>query len=136
MDEVKQLVTNIKNKILSPIYLLMGEEAYYIDKISDFIQEHVLAEEEKGFNQMMLYGRDVTIEDIVGNAKRFPMMADKQVVIVKEAQDLSRTIDKLADYAKNPQPSTVLVICYKYKSVDKRKAVYKAIKKTGVVFRE
>ncbi|WP_034057981.1 DNA polymerase III subunit delta [Lacinutrix jangbogonensis] len=134
MDEVKKLVTDIRNKKLAPIYLLMGEEAYYIDKISDFIQDTVLAEEEKGFNQMVLYGRDVTIEDIVGNAKRFPMMADKQVVIVKEAQDLSRTIDKLADYAKNPQPSTVLVICYKYKSVDKRKAVYKAIKKAGVVF--
>lgn len=134
MDDVKKLVTDIKNKKLAPIYLLMGEEAYYIDKISDFIEDQVLAEEEKGFNQMVLYGRDVTIEDIVGNAKRFPMMADKQVVIVKEAQDLSRTIDKLADYAKNPQPSTVLVICYKYKNVDKRKAVYKAIKKSGVVF--
>ncbi len=112
----------------------MGEEAYYIDKISEFIENNVLAEEERGFNQMVLYGRDVTIEDIVGNAKRFPMMADKQVVVVKEAQDLSRTIDKLSDYAKNPQPSTVLVLCYKYKSVDKRKAVYKAIKKSGIVF--
>jgi DNA polymerase-3 subunit delta len=134
LDDVKKLVTDIKNKNLAPIYLLMGEEAYYIDKISDYIEANVLAEEEKEFNQMVLYGRDVTIEDIIGNAKRFPMMADKQVVIVKEAQDLSRTIDKLADYAKNPQPSTVLVICYKYKSVDKRKAVYKTIKKAGVVF--
>lgn len=134
MDEVKQLVTDIKNKNLNPIYLLMGEEAYYIDKISDYIESTVLAEEEKGFNQMVLYGRDVTIEDIVGNAKRFPMMAERQVVIVKEAQDLARTIDKLAEYAKNPQPSTVLVLCYKYKSVDKRKAVYKAIKKSGVVY--
>ncbi|WP_299886242.1 DNA polymerase III subunit delta [uncultured Lacinutrix sp.] len=134
MDEVKQLVTDIKNKNLKPIYLLMGEEAYYIDKISDFIENNVLAEEEKGFNQMVLYGRDVTVEDIVGNAKRFPMMADRQVVIVKEAQDLARTIDKLASYAENPQPSTVLVLCYKYKTVDKRKAVYKKIKKSGVVF--
>jgi DNA polymerase-3 subunit delta len=74
------------------------------------------------------------VEDIVSNAKRFPMMAERQVVIVKEAQDLSRTFDKLDDYAKNPQPSTVLVLCYKYKTVDKRKAVYKAIKKSGVVF--
>jgi len=134
LDEVKQLVTDIKNNKLAPIYLLMGEEAYYIDKISEFIESNVLAEEERGFNQMVLYGRDVTVEDIVGNAKRFPMMADKQVVVVKEAQDLSRTIDKLSDYAKNPQPSTVLVLCYKYKSVDKRKAVYKAIKKSGIVF--
>jgi len=112
----------------------MGEEVYYIDKISDYIQDNVLSEEEKGFNQMVLYGRDVTIEDIVGHAKRFPMMADKQVVIVKEAQDLSRTIDKLVEYAKNPQPSTVLVLCYKYKSLDKRKTVYKTIKKTGLIF--
>lgn len=134
MDDVKKLITDIKNKNLSPIYFLMGEEVYYIDKISDYIQDNVLSEEEKGFNQMVLYGRDVTIEDIVGHAKRFPMMADKQVVIVKEAQDLSRTIDKFVEYAKNPQPSTVLVFCYKYKSLDKRKTVYKTIKKTGVIF--
>jgi DNA polymerase-3 subunit delta len=81
-----------------------------------------------------LYGRDVTVEDIVGHAKRYPMMAEYQVIIVKEAQDLARTIDKISDYAKNPQPSTILVLNYKYKSIDKRKAVYKTIKKTGVVF--
>ena len=112
----------------------MGEEPYYIDAISDYIEKNVLAEEEKGFNQMVLYGRDVTIDDIVGNAKRYPMMAERQVVIVKEAQDLSRTIEKLADYAANPQPSTVLVVNYKYKKIDKRKALYKTIKKSGVVF--
>lgn len=134
MDDVKQLVTDIKNGNIKPIYLLMGEEPYYIDKISEFIEETILTEEERGFNQMVLYGRDVTVEDIVSNAKRFPMMAERQVVIVKEAQDLSRTFDKLDDYAKKPQPSTVLVLCYKYKTVDKRKAVYKAIKKSGVVF--
>ena len=93
-----------------------------------------LSEEEKGFNQMVLYGRDVTIEDIVSNAKRYPMMADRQVVIVKEAQDLSRTIDKLESYAANPQLTTVLVICYKYKKLDKRKKIYKAIDKAGVLF--
>ncbi|WP_336070514.1 DNA polymerase III subunit delta [Mesoflavibacter sp. CH_XMU1404-2] len=134
MDDVKQLVTDIKNGNIKPIYLLMGEEPYYIDKISEFIEETILTEEERGFNQMILYGRDVAVEDIVSNAKRFPMMAERQVVIVKEAQDLSRTFDKLDEYAKNPQPSTVLVLCYKYKTVDKRKAVYKAIKKSGVVF--
>ena len=100
MDEVKQLVTDIKNGNIKPIYFLMGEEAYYIDKISSFIEDTVLAEEEKGFNQMVLYGRDVTIEDIVGNAKRYPMMADRQVVIIKEAQDLSRTIENLVSYAE------------------------------------
>ena len=102
--------------------------------ISEFIENNVLAEEEKGFNQMVLYGRDVAIEDIVDNAKRFPMMADRQVVIIKEAQDLSRTIEKLISYVKNPQPSTVLVICYKYKKIDKRKALYKAIQKVGLVY--
>lgn len=134
MDEVKQLVTDIKNGNIKPIYFLMGEEPYYIDKLSDFIENNVLSEEEKGFNQMVLYGRDVTIDDIVGNAKRYPMMAERQVVIVKEAQDLSRTIEKLVDYATNPQPTTVLVVNYKYKKIDKRKALYKTIKKTGVVY--
>ena len=134
MDEVKQLVLDIKNGNLKPIYFLMGEESYYIDKISDFIESTILAEEEKGFNQMVLYGRDVTIDDIVGNAKRYPMMAEYQVVIVKEAQDLSRTIEKLTAYAQNPQPSTVLVFNYKYKKIDKRKALYKTLKKTGVVY--
>ncbi len=113
----------------------MGEEAYYIDKISDFIEKNILDEAEKGFNQMVLYGRDVTIDDIVSNAKRYPMMAERQVVIVKEAQDLSRTIEKLASYAENPQPTTVLVLNYKYKKLDKRKALFKAINKNGgVVF--
>mgnify|MGYP000377383991 CR=1 FL=1 len=134
MDDVKQIVTDIKNGHLKPIYFLMGEEPYYIDKISDYIENNVLDESEKGFNQMSLYGRDVSIEDIIGNAKRFPMMADRQVVIVKEAQDLSRSIEKLVSYANNPQTTTVLVINYKYKKLDKRKALYKAIKKVGVVF--
>ncbi len=134
MDEVKQLVTDIKSKNLKPIYFLMGEEAYYIDKISDFIETTVLTEEERGFNQMVLYGRDVSISDIVENAKRYPLMAQYQVLIVKEAQDLSRNIDKLIKYAENPQQTTVLVINYKYKKIDKRKALYKALKKVGVVF--
>ena len=134
MDEVKQLVTDIKNGIIKPIYFLMGEEPYYIDKISDFIEQNILSEEEKGFNQMVLYGRDVTIEDIVANAKRYPMMAERKVLIIKEAQDLSRTIEKLVDYASNPQLTTVLVVNYKYKKIDKRKALYKTIKKIGVVY--
>lgn len=134
MDEIKQLVTDIKNKKLKPIYFLMGEEPYYIDQISSYIEKNVLTEEEKGFNQMVLYGRDVTVEDVVSNAKRYPMMADYQVVIVKEAQDLSRTIEKLVDYAKQPQPSTILVLNYKYKSIDKRKSLYKTLQKSGMVY--
>ena len=134
MNDVKLLVSAIQKGDLKPIYFLMGEEAYYIDKVSDYIEANVLDEAEKGFNQIVLYGRDVSIDDIVSNAKRYPMMADKQVVIVKEAQDLSRSIEKLAAYANNPQPSTVLVINYKYKKIDKRKALYKAINKIGVVY--
>lgn len=133
MDEVKALVEDLKKGQIKPIYFLMGEEAYYIDKISDFIEDNLLDEAEKGFNQMVLYGRDVTIDDIVSNAKRYPMMAERQVVIVKEAQDLSRTIEKLSSYAENPQPTTVLVVNYKYKKIDKRKALYKAINKNGSV---
>ncbi|GAA4319345.1 DNA polymerase III subunit delta [Pontixanthobacter gangjinensis] len=134
MDEAKQIVTDIKKGNIKPIYFLMGEEPYYIDRISDYIAENVLSEEERGFNQMLIYGRDSNVEDIVSNAKRYPMMAERQVVIVKEAQDLSRTIEKLVDYAENPQPTTVLVLCYKYKKLDKRKKLHKAIAKTGVIF--
>ena len=135
MDKVKEIVSEINNGNPKPIYFLMGEEPYYIDKISDFIEDNVLDESEKGFNQMVLYGRDVNIDDIVSNAKRYPMMAERQVVIVKEAQDLSRTIEKLVQYAENPQPTTVLVLNYKYKKLDKRKALYKALNKSGnVVF--
>ncbi|TBV26030.1 DNA polymerase III subunit delta [Meridianimaribacter sp. CL38] len=134
MDEVKELVSDIRKGHIKPVYFLMGEEPYYIDKLSEFIEDNILSEEEKGFNQMVLYGRDVSVEDIIGNAKRFPMMAEHQVVIVKEAQDLSRTIDKLEAYVANPQPTTILVVNYKYKKIDKRKSLYKAIKKNGVVF--
>ena len=134
MDEIKQLTADIKSRKLKPIYFLMGEEPYYIDKLSEFIEDNVLTEEERGFNQMVLYGRDVTVEDIVSNAKRYPMMADYQVIIVKEAQDLSRNIEKLADYAKQPQPTTILVMNYKYKTIDKRKALYKTVQKVGVVY--
>jgi DNA polymerase-3 subunit delta len=112
----------------------MGDEPYYIDIVSNFIEKKVLSEEEKGFNQTVLYGRDVTIEDIISTAKRYPMMAERQVVIVKEAQDLSRTIDKLESYADNPMASTVLVICYKYKTLDKRKKLTKVLGKNGLVF--
>ncbi|ESU18685.1 DNA polymerase III, delta subunit [Flavobacterium cauense R2A-7] len=134
MDEVLRIIKDIQAGNIKPIYFLMGEEPYYIDKLSEYIENNILQEHERDFNQTVLYGRDVTIEDIVGNAKRFPMMADRQVVIVKEAQELSRTIDKLESYAENPQPTTVLVICYKYKTLDKRKKVTKTLDKVGVVF--
>jgi len=134
MNEVKQIVNDIKNGNIKPIYFLMGDEPYYIDKITEFIEKNVLAEEERGFNQMVMYGKEVHIDDIVANAKRFPMMAERQVVIVKEAQHLSRTIENLTSYVDNPQPTTVLVVCYKYSKLDKRKKLNKAIKKNGVLF--
>jgi DNA polymerase-3 subunit delta len=134
MNEAEKIINDIKNRKLKPIYFLMGDEPYYIDLITDCIDKTVLNEDEKGFNQVVLYGRDTTVEDIVGNAKRYPMMAEYQVVIVKEAQELSRTIDKLESYAENPQPTTILVFCYKYKTLDKRKKVTKNIEKNGVVF--
>ena len=134
MDEVLKIVNDIKAGNIKPIYFLMGEESYYIDKLSDYIEDKVLTEDEKGFNQTVLYGRDVTIEDIVSTAKRYPMMAERQVVIVKEAQDLSRTIDKVESYAENPMPSTVLVFCYKYKTLDKRKKITKLLAKNGIVY--
>jgi len=134
MNRIEQIVDEINSGSTKPIYFLMGEEAFYIDKISNYIENNILSEEEKGFNQMILYGRDVSIDDIIGTAKRFPMMAEKQVVIVKEAQELSRTIENLVSYAENPQPSTILVLCYKYKTLDKRKKLSKIIAKNGCLF--
>ena len=134
MDEVVKIVNDIKAGNIKPIYFLMGEEPYYIDKLSDYIELNVLSEDEKSFNQTILYGRDVTIEDVVSTAKRYPMMAERQVVIVKEAQDLTKTIDKLENYVENPMLSTVLVFCYKYKTLDKRKKLPKLISKSGVLY--
>lgn len=134
MQTVNTILKDIKEGNAKPIYFLMGEEPHYIDKISDWIEDNVLDESEKGFNQMVMYGRDTTVEDIIGAAKRYPMMAEKQVIIVKEAQDLSRTIEKLEPYAAQPQPTTVLVLCYKYKKLDKRKMLHKTIQSTGVIF--
>ena len=134
MDEIQKIVDDIKAKKIKPIYFLMGEEPYFIDKLSDFIEDSVLTEDEKSFNQTVFYGHDVSIEDIVSTAKRYPMMAERQVVVVKEAQHLLKNIDKLENYAENPMPSTILVFCYKYKTLDKRKKVSKLIEKNGVVF--
>lgn len=134
MVTVTQIVSDIKRGDIKPIYFLMGEEPYYIDKISEFIENSILTEEEKGFNQMVLYGRDISVEEIISNAKRYPMMAEKQVIIVKEAQELVRTIENLVPYVENPQPTTVLVVCYKYKTLDKRKKLAKLVAKAGELF--
>jgi DNA polymerase-3 subunit delta len=136
MEEVKRIANTIKSGNIKPVYLLTGEEPYFIDFLSDYIEKNILTEDEKAFNQMVLYGRDVTVDDIVSQSKRYPMMAERQVVIVKEAQELARTIENLTAYCENPQPTTVLVLCYKYKSLDKRKKLYKTIKKYGEVLDE
>ena len=134
MDEVVKIINDIKAGKIKPIYFLMGEEPYYIDRITEYLENSLLSEDEKGFNQIVLYGRDTSIDEIVANAKRFPMMAERQVVIVKEAQDLAKTIDKLEAYAQNPQLTTVLVFAYKYKTLDKRKKVTKTLEKHGLVY--
>ena len=134
MDEVIQITKDIKAGNIKPIYFFMGEEPYYIDKLTDFIQDNVLQEHERDFNQTIIYGRDTTIEEVISSAKRYPMMADKQVVIVREAQELSRYIEKLEGYVENPQPTTVLVFAYKYKTLDKRKKTFKLLEKFGVVY--
>ncbi len=129
MDKVKEIVSEINKGNPKPIYFLMGEEPYYIDRITRYIAENILTEDEKGFNQMVLYGKETSVDEIVCQA-----MAQHQVVIVKEAQHLSRTIENLVPYADNPQPTTILVLCYKYKKLDKRKKLYKTIKKSGELF--
>lgn len=112
----------------------MGEESYFIDQISKTIEHEVLTEDEKGFNQTIIYGNETDMAGIIGLAKQFPMGAERSVVIVKEAQHLSRTIDQLEPYASQPQPTTVLVFNYKGKALDKRKKLYKEIQKSGILF--
>lgn len=129
----EEIIKQLKEKIYHPIYFLMGEEAYFIDRITEYIADHVLTEEEKSFNQIILYGNDTDITNIINTARRFPMMARSQVVIVKEAQNLNR-IEDLIHYVENPLESTLLVINYKYKKLDKRKKLFKALGKNSVLF--
>ena len=126
-----QIIADLKAKKYSPVYFLEGEEPYFMDQISDFILENVLTEDEKGFNQSILYGKDLSIDAIMTTAKRYPMMAERQVVVIREAQNI-KNIEDLASYVEKPLTSTILVINYKYKTIDKRKKLYKAISKNGV----
>ena len=127
------LMADLRNRIYSPVYLLHGEESYFIDTVADYIEENVLNESEKEFNQTIAYGKDSNVANLIGYAKRFPMMANYQVLIIREAQDLDK-IEDLQSYVENPLSSTLLVICYKYGKLDKRKGLYKAIEKRGVAF--
>jgi len=129
----EQIMHDLKNKIYKPIYFLMGEEPYYIDEITNYIAKNVLAESEKSFNQIVMYGKDTDITLVDNTARRFPMMANHQVIIIKEAQNIKK-IEDLQYYAQNPLKSTILVINFKYKTLDKRKKVYKEIEKNGILF--
>lgn len=129
---VKKILTDLKAGKYAPVYFLQGEETFYIDYISDYIEANALTEAEKGFNQVVVYGKDVTMATVLTHARRFPMMAQRQVVIVKEAQDiqdLGKEIGGklLLDYVTKPVPSTVLVFAHKNKSLDKRKELGKKI---------
>lgn len=134
MHTVQSILNEIKSGKIHPIYFLMGDEPFFIDQISSFIENNVLDETQRGFDQTVLYGKDISMEEIISCAKRYPMMAERQVIIVKEAQNLSRTIEQLIPYANHPQQTTTLVFCYKYKSIDKRKSLYKTLSKAHVVF--
>jgi DNA polymerase-3 subunit delta len=129
----EQLMGDLKNRVYKPVYFLFGEEAYYIDLISSYISSNVLNEAEQSFNQTILYGKDSQVGQVSDLARRFPMMASHQVVILKEAQEMPGFGD-LLPYMENPQPSTLLVICYKYKKPDKRQKIFKTLEKEAVWF--
>jgi len=132
------IIANLKKKIYHPIYFLMGDEGYFIDQISNFIEKNVLTEEEKSFNLSVIYGQDIDIKSLITNARRYPMMANHQVIIVREAQQI-KNIEELVKYIEQPLMSTILVIDYKYKPLDSRKKktkeLIKAIEKKGVLFK-
>ncbi|MBT3621180.1 MAG: DNA polymerase III subunit delta, partial [Flavobacteriales bacterium] len=129
----KEIISSIANKDLQPVYFLMGDEPYYIDKLADLFSKNILSAEEQEFNQVVLYGKDIETAQIIAEAKQFPFGSEKRVVIIREAQHL-KDIDLLDSYLDNVQPSTLLVICYKGKSVDKRKKFGKTLAKKCVVF--
>lgn len=138
---ISKILQEIQNRKFKPVYLLHGEEPYYIDKISDLLEDNVLSEAEKGFNQTILYGKDTDMATLLNTVKRYPMMSDYQLVVVKEAQEMKwgkeeedkKATDPWLAYLENPLPSTILVLCYKYGKFDKRKKAYKALEKNGLV---
>ena len=128
-----EILANLRKKVYQPVYFLMGDETYFIDEICDYIANHVLDESQKEFNQTVLYGKDTDVATIISKAKQFPLMGEYSVVIVKEAQHI-RKIEDLEVYLNQPLPSTILVICYKYKTLDKRKKFTKEVAKNAVLF--
>lgn len=127
------ILRELRSKQYRPIYYLMGEEAYYIDLISDYIMDNVLTDTEKEFNLSVVYGADVDIATVINAAKRYPMMSEHQVVIVKEAQSI-RNIDELSYYLQKPLRSTILVMCHKHGVLDRRKKLAAEIEKVGILF--
>ena len=127
MDEnYTRILKELRNKIYKNIYFLFGDEPYYIDLISDYISKNVLEESERAFNQVTIYGEETDTPAIINTSRRFPMMSNYQVVIIKEAQYL-KDLDQLKSYVEAPLSSTILVICYKYKNLDKRTSLYKSL---------
>ena len=131
--KIEDIIHGIRNKQYSPVYYLMGDESYYIDKISEYMAEHILTPEEQEFNQTLLYGGETNIESVINAAKRYPMMSSHQVIIVKEAQNL-KNLDKLSFYLQKPQRSTILVFCHKNGSLDRRKKITLEIEKHAVLY--
>ena len=129
----EQLIGDLKNKVYKPVYFLFGDEPYYLDLIGSYISSRVLSEAEQSFNQTILYGKDTEAGQLSDLARRFPMMASHQVVILKEAQEM-KSFGDLLPYIENPQPSTLLVIIYKYKKPDKRQKIFKTLEKEAVWF--
>lgn len=134
---VKKILADLKSRKYAPVYFLQGEETFYIDVIADYIEANVLSDAEKGFNQVVVYGKDAVMATILTHARRFPMMAERQVVIVKEAQDIpdlgkDTGARLLLDYLTKAAPTTVLVFCHKHKSLDKRKELGKKIDQYAV----
>lgn len=136
-SEYTEIVKEINQGTFSPIYFLQGEETFFIDNIIHLIEKNALDESQKSFNELILYGKDTTLTDIIGAARRYPMMGERQVVIVKEAQEIKewKKEDKqtlVINYLENPLPSTILVFGHKYKSIDKRTKLGKALEKHSV----
>lgn len=137
-ESYQEILSNLKKNHYAPVYFLQGDEPFFIDQLADYIEKNALDESLKSFNQVVVYGRDTDLATIIGHAKGFPMMAERKVIIVKEAQDLSALNKEqgeklLIPYLENPQPSTVLVFAHKYKSLDKRKKVGKSFDKHAVL---
>lgn len=126
----KQIIDSLKKGNIAPVYFLHGEEDFYIDELTKLIENKLLTEDEKSFNLTILYGKDSDFKNILDAARRYPVMASYQVVIVKEAQDL-KTLDNLEPYLENPLNTTVLVLAHKHKSLDKRKKIGKTLEKSN-----